>query len=58
VDFEVELAAAVAGVKALAELKGALVELKDRFSSECRVPEQGNGRGGCRNIKGEKDVVR
>jgi hypothetical protein len=43
------------GVKAFADLKGALVELKGRFSAV--MPEQGNGRGGCGSANGEKDVV-
>jgi hypothetical protein len=57
-NLEVTLAVADAGVKALAELKGALVKLKYRFPSEDRVSEQGNGRGGYRNAKGTRNVVR
>ena len=45
-------------IKALAEFKGAMAELKDQAISACRVPEQCNGRVGCGNANGEKDTVR
>jgi hypothetical protein len=44
------------GIKALADLKGALVELKGKFTSA--VLEQGNGRGGCGNKNGNVGAVR
>jgi len=46
-------------IEALAVFKGVVAETKGQFSSACREPEQGHGRGGCGNARGsvKKDAV-